>query len=203
MVNLWYSYRLPKVDGGMKQTDNNQICDDDDDDGAAPAPAIKGQGNYMTTGCAARIKAQIKDLLYVQRPDMVKTVSWAASNGDRSENADYHYGKKRLREIDRRIRYLTQRMDAAIIIDPVQQRQVAGDKVLFGCTVTVENGAGDEKVLSIVGVDEIDPARGRISWVSPIGRALLGAYVGDSVTVQVPHGEDELEVVAVEYLPLD
>lgn len=187
----------------MRQMDNLPALDEDDEEGKTPAPAIKGQGNYMTTGCAARIKAEIKDLLYVQRPDMVKTVTWAASNGDRSENADYHYGKKRLREIDRRIRYLTQRMDAAIIIDPVQQHHVAGEKVLFGSTVTVENEAGAEKVLSIVGVDEIDPARGRISWVSPIGRALLGAFVGDTVVVQVPSGEDELEVVAVEYLPLD
>ncbi|MDY0190952.1 MAG: transcription elongation factor GreB [Desulfuromonas sp.] len=182
---------------------NTPSLDEDEEDSATAVPAIKGQGNYMTTGCAVRIKAEIKDLLYVQRPDMVKTVAWAASNGDRSENADYHYGKKRLREIDRRIRYLTQRMDAAIIIDPVKQQQVAGEKVLFGCTVTVENESGAEKVLSIVGVDEIDPARGRISWVSPIGRALLGAYVGDTVVVKVPNGEDELEVVAVEYLPLD
>ncbi len=186
----------------MRTMDNLPALDDDDDD-ATTAPAIKGHGNYMTTGCAVRIKAEIKDLLYVQRPDMVKTVTWAASNGDRSENADYHYGKKRLRAIDGRLRYLTKRMDAAIIIDPVQQQQVAGEKVFFGCTVTVENEAGTEKVLSIVGEDEIDPARGRISWVSPIGRALLGAFVGDTVVVKVPSGEDELEVVAVEYLPLD
>jgi transcription elongation factor GreB len=188
-------------------TDDDELYADEDDSSTGesrPAkPAIQGQGNYMTTSCAARLKAEIKDLLYVQRPDMVKTVAWAASNGDRSENADYHYGKKRLRQIDGRLRYLTQRMDAAIIIDPVQQLQVAGDKVLFGCTVSVENEDGVEKVLSIVGVDEIDPARGRISWVSPVGRALLGAYAGDVVTVQVPNGEEELEVLSVAYLPLD
>jgi len=183
--------------------DNLPPSDDDEEDGSTAAPVIKGEGNYMTVGCAERIKAEIKDLLYVQRPDMVKTVAWAASNGDRSENADYHYGKKRLRQIDGRIRYLTKRMDAAIIIDPVQQKSVAADKVLFGCTVTVENSAGDEKVLSIVGVDEIDPARGRISWVSPMGRALLGAYEGDSVVVRLPNGEDEWEIVTVDYLPLD
>ena len=187
-------------------TDDDELYADDDS-GAGKSrsvkPAIQGQGNYMTTNCAARLKAEIKDLLYVQRPDMVKTVAWAASNGDRSENADYHYGKKRLRQIDGRLRYLTQRMDAAIIIDPVQQQQVAGDKVLFGCTVSVENEDGIEKVLSIVGVDEIDPARGRISWVSPVGRALLGAYAGDVVTVKVPNGEEELEVISVAYLPLD
>ncbi|WP_321531336.1 transcription elongation factor GreB [uncultured Desulfuromonas sp.] len=164
---------------------------------------LSAQGNYMTTGCAERLKAEIKDLLYVQRPDMVKTVAWAASNGDRSENADYIYGKKRLREIDRRIRHLTKRMDAAIIIDPVGQASVAKGRVLFGSTVTVENEDGEEKVLSIVGVDEIDSARGRISWVSPIGRALLGSSEGDAVTVKTPAGDKEYEVVEVAYIALD
>ncbi|MEA3464770.1 MAG: transcription elongation factor GreB [Thermodesulfobacteriota bacterium] len=190
----------------MNKIDPPAPFDDDvfeEDDEQISIPAIKGQGNYMTTGCAERIKAEIKDLLYVKRPEMVKTVAWAASNGDRSENADYHYGKKRLREIDRRIRYLTQRMDAAVIINPVDQRKVAGDKVLFSCTVTVENEEGTRKVLSIVGVDEIDPFGGRISWVSPIGQALLGSYEGDVVSVRTPGGEDELEIVQVEYLPLE
>jgi len=164
---------------------------------------LSAQGNYMTTGCAERIKAEIKDLLYVQRPDMVKTVAWAASNGDRSENADYIYGKKRLREIDRQIRHLTKRMDNAVIIDPVSQAAVAKGRVLFGCTVTVENEEGDEKVLSIVGVDEIDSARGRISWVSPMGRALLGSSEGDAVTVKTPAGDKEYEVVEVAYVALD
>lgn len=177
-----------------------ELCEDDDQ---GSTPAIKGQGNYMTIGCADRIKAEIKDLLYVKRPEMVKTVAWAASNGDRSENADYHYGKKRLRQIDGRIHYLTKRMDSAVIIDPVSQLQIAGDKVLFACTVTVENEEGVQKVLSIVGVDEIDLSRGRISWVSPIGQALLGSYEGDVVSVKTPGGEDELEIVQVEYLPLD
>ncbi|PLX92343.1 MAG: transcription elongation factor GreB [Desulfuromonas sp.] len=162
-----------------------------------------GRGNYMTTACAARIKAEIKDLLYVQRPEMVKTVAWAASNGDRSENADYIYGKKRLREIDRRIRHLSKRMDAAIIIDPVSQKAVAGERVLFGCTVTIENEDAEQKVLSIVGVDEIDSVRGRISWVSPMGRALLGSSEGDVVTVKTPNGNREYEVVEVAYQPLD
>nr|WP_320051301.1 transcription elongation factor GreB [uncultured Desulfuromonas sp.] len=160
------------------------------------------QGNYMTTSCAERIKAEIKDLLYVQRPDMVKTVAWAASNGDRSENADYIYGKKRLREIDRRIRHLTKRMDSAVIIDPVSQVTVAKGRVLFGCTVTVENEEGEEKVLSIVGVDEIDSSRGRISWVSPMGRALLGSCQGDAVVVKTPAGDKEYEIVEVNYLPI-
>lgn len=176
---------------------------DDDEEEQSPAPAIKGQGNYMTVSCAERIKAEIKDLLYVQRPEMVKTVTWAASNGDRSENADYHYGKKRLRQIDGRIRYLTKRMDAAVIINPVAQQAVAGDKVLFGCTVTIENEQGVEKVLSIVGVDEIDTSRGRISWVSPVGQALLGAYEGDEIIVRTPGGDEEYEITQVTYLPLD
>lgn len=176
---------------------------DEDDEEKSSSPAIKGQGNYMTISCAERIKAEIKDLLYVKRPEMVKTVAWAASNGDRSENADYHYGKKRLRQIDGRIRYLTKRMDAAVIIDPVAQLAVGGDKVLFGCTVTIENEQGIEKTLSIVGVDEIDTTRGRISWVSPVGQALIGAYEGDAITVRTPGGDEEFEITQVSYLPLD
>lgn len=186
----------------MEQLDRLSAVEEDIDTEPAVA-AVRGHGNYMTSGCAARIKAEIRDLLYVQRPEMVKTVTWAASNGDRSENADYHYGKKRLREIDRRIRYLSQRMDAAVIIDPQSQQKIAGDKVLFGCTVSVENAGGEQRQLTIVGVDEIDALRGRISWVSPVGRALLGAHEGDSVTVQTPGGEEELEIISVAYRPLD
>jgi len=159
--------------------------------------------NYMTPGCAARLRTELKELLYQKRPEMVETVAWAASNGDRSENADYHYGKKRLREIDRRIRFLTKQLDAALIVDPLEQLSRAGDKVLFGATVTVENSAGVERVLSIVGVDEIDTARGRVSWISPVGRALLGACEGDVVSVATPGGRDELEIVKVEYLALE
>ncbi len=157
----------------------------------------------MTPACARRIKAEIHDLLRVQRPQMVETVAWAASNGDRSENADYHYGKKRLREIDRRIRYLSGLMDAAVIVDPLEQGERAGDKVLFGCTVTVADAAGRERTVSIVGCDEIDPERGRISWQSPLGRALLGRHLDDEVVVNTPAGREELEIVAVAYLPLD
>lgn len=158
---------------------------------------------YMTTGCAARMKAELKDLLYVQRPEMVNTVAWAASNGDRSENADYQYGKRRLRQIDGRIRFLQKRLQGAEVVDPLEQRRVAGDRVLFGCTVTVENEAGEEKVYSIVGVDEIDLPKGRLSWVSPIGRALLGRSEGDMVTFRSPGGVEELEIVKVEYRALD
>jgi transcription elongation factor GreB len=134
---------------------------------------------------------------------MVETVAWAASNGDRSENADYHYGKKRLREIDRRIHFVSGQLDRAIIVDPQDQAKNAGDRVLFGATVTVENGAGVQRILALVGGDEIDAARGRISWFSPIGKALLGGREGDEVTVQTPGGREELEIVRVEYLSLD
>lgn len=158
---------------------------------------------YMTPGCATRFKAELKDLLYQQRPAMVETVAWAASNGDRSENADYHYGKRRLRQIDGRIRFLQKRLESAEIVDPVAQRKTAGDRVLFGCTVTVENDAGDQRTLSIVGEDEIDLKKGRISWVSPIAKALLGNCEGDMVSFRTPGGVEELEIVKVEYLPLD
>ncbi len=159
--------------------------------------------NYMTPGCAARMRAELKELLYKERPAMVDTVAWAASNGDRSENADYQYGKRRLREIDRRIRFLTKQLDAADIVDPLDQKARAGDRVLFGATVTVENAEGVERVLSLVGGDEMDASRGRISWFSPVGRALLNAREGDDVSVVTPGGREELEIIKVEYLPLD
>ena len=134
---------------------------------------------------------------------MVKTAAWAASNGDRSENADYHYAKKTLRKYDGRIRFLTRRMESAIVVDPVAQAKIANGRVLFGCTVTVETEEGEEKVYSIVGVDEYDPARGYVSWISPIGKALLGSIEGDEVTFQTPGGQTELEIVKVEYKSLD
>ncbi len=158
---------------------------------------------YMTPGCAARLRAELKELLYVKRPEMVNTVAWAASNGDRSENADYHYGKRRLRQIDGRIRFLQSRLNAAEIVDPFEQKKIAGYRVLFGCTVTVENEAGVEKTYSIVGVDEIDLPKGRISWLSPIGKALLGCSEGDLVKFKTPGGLDELEIVKVAYQALD
>jgi transcription elongation factor GreB len=162
----------------------------------------QNQKTYMTPGCAARLKAELKDLLFVTRPEMVNTVAWAASNGDRSENADYHYGKKRLRQIDGRIRFLQKSMESAEIVDPVKQREIAGDRVLFGSTVTVINDEGDEKTYSIVGVEEIDLSKGWISWVSPIGKALLGHFEGDEITFKTPSGVSELEIVKVEYKEL-
>ena len=158
---------------------------------------------YMTPHCALRFRHELKTLLYQERPKMVETVAWAASNGDRSENADYQYGKRRLRQIDGRIRFLQKRLDAAEIVDPLRQREIAGDRVLFGCTVTVETEDAEEKTYSIVGVDEIDLARGRISWISPVGKALLGHSIGDLVTIRTPGGEEDYEIVRLEYKTLD
>lgn len=161
------------------------------------------RNNYMTPACAQRLRGEMKHLLYKERPEMVDTVAWAASNGDRSENADYHYGKKRLREIDRRIRFLTGQLDRAIIVDPLEQGKIADGRILFGATVTVENAEGEQRCLSLVGGDEMDVARGRISWFSPVGKALLGARDGDEVTVMAPGGREELEIIRVEYRSLD
>ncbi len=157
-----------------------------------PLPA--GGKNYITPAGAEKLRSELKDLLNNKRPEVVKVVSWAASNGDRSENADYIYGKRRLREIDRRIRFLTKRLDAAEVIDPASQK---GDRVLFGATVTVHDEEGSERVYCIVGVDEIDAKRGHISWVSPVGRALLQSKPGDTVTVRTPKGEEDLEIIQI------
>ncbi len=154
---------------------------------------------YLTPGGARRLRAELKEILYKLRPEMVKTAAWAAGNGDRSENADYHYAKRKLRQYDGRIRFLTKRLEDATIVDPVEQQKIANGRVLFGSTITVENEAGDEKVYTIVGADELDASRGYISWVSPIGRALLGAEIGDMVSFMTPGGLTELEIIAVEY----
>ncbi|MDX2495019.1 MAG: transcription elongation factor GreB [Desulfuromusa sp.] len=158
---------------------------------------------YLTPACARRLRSELKETLYQLRPEMVKTATWAASNGDRSENADYHYAKRKLRQYDGRIRFLTQRLEAATIVDPAEQQKIANGRVLFGCTVTVENEAGEEKVFSIVGTDELDASRGYVSWVSPIGRALLGSTVGNLVSFSTPGGQTELEIIKVEYKTLN
>ncbi len=158
---------------------------------------------YMTPACAQRLRAELKETLYKLRPEMVKTAAWAASNGDRSENADYHYAKKKLRQYDGRIRFLTGRLEDATIVDPAEQQKIANGRVLFGATVTVENEEGEEKVFSIVGVDEYDGSRGYVSWTSPIGQALLGSSEGDLISFTTPGGRSELEIVKVEYKPLE
>jgi transcription elongation factor GreB len=172
-----------------------------DDDGEEPAPPLPaGTRNYMTPGGFARLSAELERLVKKERPELVAIVSWAASNGDRSENGDYIYGKKRLREIDRRVRFLLKRLDVAEVVDPLVHRDDdSADQVFFGATVTVSDRNGIDRTVSIVGVDEIDPARGYISWVSPMARALLKSREGDTVTLRTPGGVEELDVVAVRY----
>jgi len=176
---------------------------DDADDVEAPSPLPSGARNYMTPGGFARLSGELEHLVQKERPELVTTVAWAAGNGDRSENGDYIYGKKRLREIDRRIRFLIKRLDAAEVVDPAAPRdeETAG-QVFFGATVDVRNARGEPLTISIVGVDEIDTARGYISWVSPMARALLKAREGDTVTLRTPGGAEEIDIVEVRYAPL-
>ncbi|TCS69727.1 transcription elongation factor GreB [Sulfuritortus calidifontis] len=175
--------------------------DGDEQEDDDPTPALPAGGkNYVTPAGYARLQAELNHLVRVERPQVVNVVSWAAGNGDRSENGDYIYGKKRLREIDRRLRFLTKRIEQAVVVDPARQENT--DQVFFGATVTVLDG-DTEFTYSIVGIDEADPGRGRISWVSPLARALLKARTGDSVRVATPGGVRELEILAVEYLSLD
>ena len=167
------------------------------------SPLPTGSRNYMTPGGFARLKDELHRLTDQERPEVVATVAWAASNGDRSENADYLYGKKRLREIDRRIRFLIKRLDRAEVVDPLARRDADNaDQIFFGATVSVSNGRGEERTISIVGVDEIDTTRGYISWVSPMARALIKAREGDSVTLNTPGGMEQLEILRVCYEPL-
>src|SRR6266566_4796937 len=179
--------------------DDSDIEDDVED--VSPLP--EGSRNYMTPGGFARLKAELSALVDQERPSVVAIVSWAAGNGDRSENGDYIYGKKRLREIDRRIRFLIRRLDNAEVVDPLTRRDSDNaDQVFFGATVTVSNSRGEARTVSIVGVDEIDTARGYISWVSPMARALIKAREGDTVTLHTPGGVDEVEILRVRYVPL-
>jgi transcription elongation factor GreB len=170
----------------------------DDADGAPPAaPLPAGTRNYLTPQGYARLRAELLALLDDERPKLVETVAWAAKNGDRSENGDYLYGKKRLREIDRRIRFLTRRLDIAEVVDPSAHH--GSDQIFFGATVTVADERGAERTITIKGVDEADSLRGEVSWVAPIARALLKAREGDEVLLQTPGGVQRLEVVAVRY----
>ena len=171
---------------------------DEEHESASPLPA--GARNYITPGGYARLKAELARLVDRERPEVVATVAWAASNGDRSENGDYIYGKKRLREIDRRIRFLVRRLDSAEVVDPLARRdEESADQIFFGATVIVANLSGERRTVSIVGVDEIDAGRGYISWVSPMARALIKAREGDSVTLATPGGVEQLEVIEVRY----
>src|SRR4051812_23374121 len=151
--------------------------------------------NYMTPQGYARLKRELTHLLDRERPELVKVISWAASNGDRSENGDYIYGKKRLREIDRRIHYLNKRLDTAVVVDPAARGET--EQIFFGATITFVDGSGEERTVSIVGMDEVDPARGRVSWISPIAKALLRKSPGERVKLATPGGMDEIEVIEV------
>jgi transcription elongation factor GreB len=168
-----------------------------DDDEPAPAPLPAGGKNYITSQGYERLRSELLDLIDNERPKMVEIVHWAASNGDRSENGDYHYGKKRLREIDRRIRFLTQRLEIAEISNPSIHH--GGDQVFFGATVVYADDSGAERCVTILGIDEANSALGQISWISPVARALLKAKVGDEVSLVTPQGLQTLEVLKVDY----
>lgn len=177
----------------VKESDN-----EDDEEALALAQAIPpGAKNYITPAGYQRIKDELLQLIDVDRPEVVRIVHWAASNGDRSENGDYIYGKRRLREIDRRIRFLTKRMDSAAVVDPTVH--YGNEQVYFGATVSYQNRAGEEHTVTIVGIDELDPLNGKISWISPVARALTKAREGDLVTLQTPLGNEELEILSVAY----
>jgi transcription elongation factor GreB len=184
------------LDGDL-DSELDELEDGVDDGGAAGA---RGSKNYITDKGLERLKTELHDLIAVERPKVVETVAWAASNGDRSENADYTYGKKRLREIDRRIRFLQRRIDISEVVDPTKQK---GLKVLFGATVTVRDEDDCQRVYRIVGVDETDAKSGKVSWVSPVGQALLQSSKGDFVQFKTPKGEEELEIIEVRWLPID
>ena len=180
-------------------TRERDAADDEGDDeaGAAVAPVPEGVRNYLTPEGYQRLRSELKELLDAERPRIVEVVSWAAKNGDRSENGDYLYGKKRLREIDRRIRFLTRRLDIAEVADPSLHH--GGDQVFFGATVAYARGDGSEQSITIKGIDEADSLAGEVSWVSPIARALLKSRVGDEVQLMTPAGPERIEVLAVAY----
>ena len=169
--------------------------DDEEEFGAPPIPPrVK---NYLTPEGHHAMRTELLNLIDNERPEVVNIVSWAASNGDRSENGDYIYGKRRLREIDRRIRFLTKRLDLAEVVQP--SVHFGSDQIFFGATVEYENQEGEVITVRIVGVDEFDPLRGKISWISPVARALTKARIGDTVTLKTPHGVDELTILGVTY----
>ena len=170
--------------------------EDGNDEVDEPAlPAAPAGKNYITPAGYARLEAELRKLVELERPEVVKTVAWAASLGDRSENADYIYGKRRLREIDRRVRFLIKRLESAEIVRSAGRDT---DQVFFGATVRLKGAAG-EKTVTIVGIDEADPARGQVSWISPIAKALIKAREGDTVTLRSPSGEERLEILEVTY----
>ena len=173
--------------------------ENDEDDMALPVlPVLPGSGkNYITARGYAQLRAELMELMDSERPQVVETVHWAASNGDRSENGDYIYGKKRLREIDRRIRFLTKRLEIAEVTDASVHH--GNDQVFFGATVGYIDRVGKERTVTILGIDEVDSSRGEVSWVSPVARTLLKARVGDLLNLVTPAGVEEIEVLRVDY----
>jgi transcription elongation factor GreB len=171
--------------------------DEDDEDAPGLPPLPPGARNYITPAGYWRLREELMTLLDAERPKIVEIVSWAAKNGDRSENGDYLYGKKRLREIDRRIRFLTKRLDIAEVADPSVHH--GKTQVFFGATVTYANARGDERTITIKGIDEADSLAGEVSWIAPIARALLKANEGDEVALITPGGTERIEVIAVRY----
>lgn len=190
--------------------DEDLDAEDLEDEGAevgsaavAPAPAGPPVRNYITPAGLQRLRAELRFLLTRERPAVTEVVAWAAANGDRSENADYQYGKRRLRQIDRRIHFLRKRIDAAQIVDPEAPRSGrAATQVFFGATVRFANSTGAERTVRIVGADEIDLDRHYISWLSPLANALMKAGPGDTVTLRAPGGSEELEILEVRYEPI-
>jgi transcription elongation factor GreB len=192
----------------VKDDDSDSELDDEVEPGSAEdseeetdeAVKFRSTKNYITEKGFAKLKAEVHELLNVERPRVVEVVAWAASNGDRSENADYQYGKKRLREIDRRVRFLQKRIDRAEVVVPENQ---SGDRVLFGASVTVVDEDAATRVFKIVGIDETDAKLGKISWISPIGKVLLQSRVGDFVVLRTPKGEEELEIKKIEFKAIE
>lgn len=175
---------------------------DEDEEESSPSLSLpSGTKNYITPAGHKRLKDELEHLVKRERPHIVEIVSWAASNGDRSENGDYIYGKRRLREIDRRIRFLTKRLEIAEVVDPL--RQGNNDQIFFGACITVADASGAESTYTIVGVDETDAASGRISWISPLARAVIKAREGDTIRFQSPLGFRELDIVSVVYQTID
>ena len=177
-----------------KESDGEDEDDLPEDTGGLPA----GAKNYMTPQGFARMREELMQLMRKERPEVVQVVSWAAANGDRSENGDYLYGKKRLREIDRRIRFLSKRLERSEVVDPAKRPKT--DQVFFGATVTWANSKGDERTIKIVGIDEVDTGKGHVSWISPMAKALLRAYEGDVVKMRTPGGVEDIEIVKVVYV---
>jgi transcription elongation factor GreB len=171
--------------------------DSDEDEELALPPLPAGGKNYVTPAGYKRLREELLDLIDNERPKIVEIVHWAASNGDRSENGDYHYGKKRLREIDRRIRFLTKRLEIAEVVDPSLHH--GNDQIFFGATVTYVEESGQERTITIYGIDEADNTLGQVSWVSPIARTLIKARTGDVLRLASPAGAQDIEVLRVEY----